>query len=75
MTDETLGQKQNRFASLLPGLITHAISLSIDVRLGDLFRDLRVDVLGLPSGLVVLAPDVVMAGVAPHGYTSSADTR
>lgn len=42
MTDETLGQKQNRFASLLPGLITHAISLSIDVRLGDLFRDPRV---------------------------------
>ena len=39
---ETLGQKQERFAALLPGLIQKALEINPHVRLGDLFRDPRV---------------------------------
>lgn len=39
---ETLGKKQVRFSSMIPGLIAKALELYGDVRLGDLFRDPRL---------------------------------
>lgn len=39
---ETLGQKQEKFAALLPGLIQKALEINPHVRLGDLFRDPKV---------------------------------
>jgi hypothetical protein len=39
---ETLGQKQKRFAKLLPRLIDKAHELGYEVSLGDAFRDPRV---------------------------------
>jgi hypothetical protein len=39
---ETLGQKQRRFAKLIPRLIDKAYELGFEVTLGDAFRDPRV---------------------------------
>ena len=41
-TEETLGQKQRRFAELLPRLIDKAHELGFEVSLGDAYRDPRV---------------------------------
>ena len=41
-TEETLGQKQRRFAKLLPMLIDKAHELGFEVSLGDAYRDPRV---------------------------------
>lgn len=37
-----LGETQERFAAMLPGLINKAIELGYKIRLGDLYRDPRV---------------------------------
>lgn len=37
-----LGDKQEKFASMLPGLINKAIEMGYGVRIGDCFRDPRV---------------------------------
>ena len=42
MIIETLGQKQRRFAHLLPRLIDKAHELGFEVTLGDAYRDPRV---------------------------------
>lgn len=42
MSEETLGQKQRRFARMLPRLIDKAHELGFEVSLGDAYRDPRV---------------------------------
>lgn len=37
-----LGEAQEKFARMLPGLIQKALDLGFEIRLGDLFRDPRV---------------------------------
>jgi hypothetical protein len=41
-TSETLGQKQERFARAVPGLLNKAFELGFNSRLGDTYRDPRV---------------------------------
>ena len=41
-TEETLGQKQRRFAKAVAGLINEALELGFEVSLGDAYRDPRV---------------------------------
>lgn len=46
-----LGEKQELFMSLLPGLLNHILSLGYQIRGGDLFRDPRVHgALGVKMG-------------------------
>ena len=48
---EKLGDKQRRFARLLPRLIDHAHELGFEVTIGDTFRDPRVHgVFGIKKG-------------------------
>ena len=42
LTEETLGQKQRRFAKSVAGLINEALELGYEVSLGDAYRDPRV---------------------------------
>ena len=42
IAEETIGQKQRRFAKLLPRLIDKAHELGFEVSLGDAYRDPRV---------------------------------
>lgn len=39
---ETLRQKQSRFASLIPGLISKALEMGFEITLGDAYRDPRL---------------------------------
>lgn len=40
--NETLGQKQERFARAIPALLNKAFELGFNIRLGDTYRDPRV---------------------------------